>query len=238
MFVIVAGTDTGVGKTFVGALVARALKARGVRVLAVKPIESGCAEAVRDDEDGVILARATGQASPGHALQRLRAAVTPALAADLEGVTIDVDQLVEAVRALGAQADLVLVEGAGGLLSPLSWTRDVRDATDIALALGAPVLLVGADRLGVLHHVRAAARILEARGIALAGVVLSAPAEADGSTGTNLAALERLGFRRDRLATVPRSTSANPAKLEDAAPMAEWLVDGGLTTPPHPGPEL
>jgi len=53
-----------------------------------------------------------------------------------------------------------------------------------------------------------------------------------------LAALERLGFRRDRLATVPRSTSANPAKLEDAAPMAEWLVDGGLTTPPHPAPEL
>src|SRR5688572_7236834 len=90
-FVVITGTDTGVGKTVVAVGLARALAAAGRAVLAVKPVESGCGEPfAREDEDGVVLALATGQAKPKAALVRLRAPVTPALAAEHEKTPIDV----------------------------------------------------------------------------------------------------------------------------------------------------
>jgi dethiobiotin synthetase len=224
--VVVAGTDTGVGKTFVGVALARALVRSGARVVAIKPVESGCGDAPEADEDGARLAAATGQADPPRALLRLRMPVTPALAAEREGVVVDVAALAETVRAAGEGADVVLVEAAGGLLSPLSWTAD---ATDLARALAAGVLLVTSDRLGVLHHVRSTLRALRGAGLRPLGLVLSAPAEPDASTGTNAAALARLVDERgathpiaDRIVSVPR-TSHPEIAAEALAPTLRWL---------------
>jgi dethiobiotin synthetase len=175
----------------------------------VKPIESGCGEGSREGEDGALLATATGQREPCHALVRLREPIAPALAAEHEGVSLDVDALSSRIRAMGTGFDVVLVEGAGGLLSPLSWTRDV---THIARTLEARVLLVSSDRLGVLHHVRASVKVLLDGWLLPAGIVLSAPAEPDASTGTNAMALARVlesyGEVAGRIASVPRADSA------------------------------
>src|SRR5688500_7646315 len=98
-FVVVTGTDTGVGKTVVTAGLARALVQAGRRTVAIKPVESGCAGAAAGaEEDGVVLAAATGQAAPREALIRLRDAVTPALAAEREGVAIEIEALAGAIR--------------------------------------------------------------------------------------------------------------------------------------------
>lgn len=184
-FVVITGTDTGVGKTVVAAGLARALSLSGVRVVAIKPIETGCAGDVSDGEDGVRLAGAAGQHEPACALVRLRTPVTPALAADMEGVELDFDDLVRRVRAFAALADVVLVEGAGGLFAPITWERN---ALDLVRALEAEPVLVAADRLGTINHTLLSLRALEPRRSML---VLSAPAVADESTGTNAAAIAR-----------------------------------------------
>jgi dethiobiotin synthetase len=220
-FVVVSGTDTGVGKTFVTVALARALVGAGRRVVALKPIESGCADALDPAEDGARLAAATGQASPARAILRLRTPVTPALAADREGVAIDLLALCNAAREHGAGAEVVLVEGAGGLLSPLSWSHDV---TDVARALDASVILVASDRLGVLHHTRSAFEVMKARGLPALGVVLSAPAEADASTGTNAEALRRV-LPEARIASVPRllGSDADDRAAKALDPVVAWL---------------
>ena len=182
LFLVVTGTDTGVGKTWVGAALANALTLRGHRVTAVKPIESGCGVIDADAEDGAILASATGQERPLRALLRLRAPVAPPVAADAEGATIDADALVYEILEFARTSDVVLVEGAGGLCSPLSWTADLLDVAEV---LEASVLLVGSDRLGVVNHVVLTLNTLLASSATFLGVVLSAPAAADASTGTN-----------------------------------------------------
>src|SRR5512141_2177053 len=124
---LIVGTDTGVGKTWITCALAQALKDAGQRVVAVKPIETDCLDPPRVDEDGIRLAAATGQAGPKRALVRLPGQVAPAIAADQAGVTIDYDDLVARIRALATPETLLLVEGAGGLLSPLTWTDNHLD---------------------------------------------------------------------------------------------------------------
>src|SRR5687768_15575546 len=104
-FLVVTGTDTGVGKTLVTAGLALALTRAGRRVVAIKPLESGCGDSP-ELEDGATLARATGQARPRQALVRLGAPLAPALAAEREGVALDVDSLALRVRALTEGADV------------------------------------------------------------------------------------------------------------------------------------
>ncbi|HOU89582.1 MAG TPA: dethiobiotin synthase [Polyangiaceae bacterium] len=213
---VITGTDTGVGKTFVGCALARALCARGVRVLAVKPIETGCPGPPTVGEDGAQLAAATGQRDPAHALVRLPAPLAPAEAADRAGRRLDLDALAGRVRALAAGADVALVEGAGGLLTPLTWERDL---TDLARALDARVLVIAADRLGAINQTRLVLGALTVAALPLAGVVLSAPAERDGSTGANAAAIARCSPGTVVVA-VPRASA--PGDL--AAPLAP-LID-------------
>ncbi|MFO0682359.1 MAG: dethiobiotin synthase [Sandaracinus sp.] len=200
-FVVVTGTDTGVGKTFVAEALARAL-AKERPTLAIKPFESGAADG---ESDAARLAAATGQEAPREALVRLREPLAPAMAADREGVTLDFDRLVEALRAYGERADVVLVEGAGGVLSPLTWEHDARD---LAAALAARVVLVASDRLGTLSATHAAFDALARAGRAPAAIVLSAPALADASTGANAAALRRrLPPTAPAAIVVPRTTA-------------------------------
>ena len=186
-FLVVTATNTGVGKTLVSTGLARARAARGERVLAIKPFETGLVEDERGD--GEVLAEATGQAEPRRALVRLREPLTPALAAERQGVSVDVEQVVARIRALSVDADTVIVEGAGGVLSPITWTADI---TTVARSLGAAeVILVAADELGTLSLTHTAVFYLAQLGLEPSTIILSEPARRDLSTGTNAAALRR-----------------------------------------------
>ena len=216
---VVTGTDTAVGKTWVTTALARALRAAGQRVLAIKPIETGCPAKPSSQEDGALLAAATGQTEPRQALIRLRAPLAPVLAAEQEGVTIDLESLVSRIRRYAVGYDMTLVEGAGGLLSPLSWTDN---ALDLAHGLNAKVLVVGADRLGTINQALLTLRALEAARTMVVGLVLTAPAEPDDSTRSNAAAIARLsGF--EMVWTVPRLDDPTAA-AEAVKEVAGWLV--------------
>ena len=213
-FVVVVGTDTGVGKTLVTRALAHALRAAGKRVLGIKPIETGIVPGEEASSDAALLAVATEQAAPTAALVRLKDPLTPALAAEREGVVIDIDAIAAEIRKLGEGYDVVLVEGAGGVLSPLSWTAD---ATTLAHRLGEErVLLVASDRLGTLSLTHTAVQCLLDTWLHPIAIVLSAPAEPDASTGTNADALTRrlspYGEVSQRIVLVPRV-----AAPEDAA---------------------
>jgi dethiobiotin synthase len=223
-FLLVTGTDTGVGKTLVVCALAGALARRGRRVLAVKPVETGCAGTVAEEEDGVRLAAASGQRSPGAALTRLRAPLAPPVAAEAEGVQLRPAEWERELARLGAGQELVLVEGAGGLLSPLAWGYDARR---LARALDAAVLVVAADRLGALNHCLLTLEALRRERVPVLGVVLSATATADAASGSNVAALTRCGVAR--VAMLPRVGAVADAGERLGAVVGwveEWLVAG------------
>jgi dethiobiotin synthetase len=220
--VVITGTDTGVGKTMVAAGLARALRDRGAKVCAVKPVESGTSPRPKPCEDGAILAAASGQAQPRWALTRLRAPLAPPVAADAEGVQLDMDAWCAEIRSYAESADLVLVEGAGGVLSPLTWTETSRE---LAARLGGPAVLVAVDRLGTLNHILMALEVLEHAGVPTAAIVLNAPTAADASTGKNADALSEFsGF--ERIAVFPRVSSFEAAAARLGG-VAEWLVTQG-----------
>jgi dethiobiotin synthetase len=204
---VIVGTDTGVGKTWTGRALARRLRREGHHIIAIKPLETGCSGSPADEEDGVALARATGQAEPRRALLRFRDPVAPPEAADREGRAIDFEALVREIREHAAGADVCLVEGAGGLLSPLTWEHG---ALDLARVLGARLLLVSMDRLGTINHTLAALKIIEMSGLDIVGVVLTAPREPDSSTGSNAAAITRVsGY--SRIVRLPRVSDPEEA---------------------------
>lgn len=173
--VFITGTDTGVGKTRVGCALAHALTARGERVRVRKPVESGAPDIAggRQPQDAAMLRLAAGAHEPLATVcpYPLRAPISPERAAALEGRDIGLDLLVEAARRDAADG-LVLAEGAGGFYSPIA--RGALNA-DFATALGLPVLLVAADRLGTINHVLLTLEAVRTRGLPVAGVVLSQP---------------------------------------------------------------
>jgi dethiobiotin synthetase len=179
---LVTGTDTGVGKTFVAAAIALALRACGRRVGVLKPIETGVE---REPEDALRLRAAASDPSPLDDVcpYRLRAPLAPSVAARLEGVRIDLDRIDALVRRRAASVDVLLVEGAGGLLVPLV---DRQTWLDLAVRLALPVVIVAANRLGTINHCALTARVAAAAGATVRGIVLSEPTpDPDPSTATN-----------------------------------------------------
>src|SRR5688500_14002315 len=109
MRILITGTGPRVGKTWVGQALALALRSAGKPVVAVKPVETGCSGPPGDREDGVVLARATGQSQPAHAIFRLPEAVPPTLSSDRSGITIDFDGLVLKLERYGENAEYLLI---------------------------------------------------------------------------------------------------------------------------------
>jgi dethiobiotin synthase len=216
MRILITGTGTKVGKTWVGQALAQALRSAGKQVIALKPVETGCFGPLGDREDGVLLARATGQSQPPHAIFRLPEAV-PTLSSDRSGITIDFDGLVLKIERYGEGAEFLLIEGTGGLLEPVTWEWNM---VDVARALGACALVVGVDRLGTINHTLLTLSALELAGVPCAGVVLTAPEAPDQSTGTNAAAIARLSGL-DRVVAAPRT--AYPDRTEALRTVVGWL---------------
>jgi dethiobiotin synthetase len=190
--VVIAGTDTGVGKTWVGCRLAEALRLRGDVVRAIKLVETGTGPEPNEAEDGVLLAKAAAQLEPTRALRRYRAPLAPPLAAELDGESFDPRDLWRSAMELAAPADRALIEGAGGLMAPLDWQLSL---LDLLAADPHPVLLVAADRLGTLNHTLLTLEALGASDVPLLGVVINRLQDGtaeDRSRGQNAAALARL----------------------------------------------
>ncbi|HEY1598798.1 MAG TPA: dethiobiotin synthase [Pirellulales bacterium] len=191
----ITGTDTGVGKTYVTALIARALKSSGHRVGVYKPVASGCEPS--DDslvsDDAFTLWQAAGK--PGSleevCPQRFRAPLAPHLAARAEDRSVDAALLRSGLDVWLASSDIVLVEGVGGLMSPVS---DDDYVADLACEFGFPLLVISRDALGTIHQTLTTlitAATIEA-GLNVAGIILNElPSSAgDPSIARNRAELE------------------------------------------------
>ena len=204
----VAGTDTGVGKTRAAVSIVRALARRGLVVAAMKPVAAGAvatAQGLRN-ADAASLAAAASRAAPYELVNPycLPAAVSPHLAAAEAGIDIELTRLAAALRELGAGADCVIVEGAGGWLAPIGTSLTMADVAD---TLELPVLLVVGLRLGCLSHALLTARAVRASGHALAGWI-----------GNRIDP----GFERaaENLATLERWLGAAPIAVLEHAPQA------------------
>ncbi len=189
--VTVIGTDTSVGKTWCGCRIARALARQSRRVRAIKLVETGTPLTPSPQEDGVLLAAAAGQTEPKAALRRYRTPVAAAEAADREQVPFDLQAVLAETRLLARDTEVTLVEGAGGLLAPLTWATTMLDVTR---ALSATALLVSADRLGTLNHTLLTLGALERAGLRTPIVLLNEVEQVpeDDSAGSNGEALRRL----------------------------------------------
>lgn len=168
----VVGTDTGVGKTHVACALLQALALHHPRVVGMKPVAAGVVPWGEGwaSEDSIAL-RAESTVAVPSALDNpvlLPDPLSPHIAAARAGVQIDIHTIVQAYAALSAQADAVVVEGAGGFHVPLS---DTTTGADLAVALGLPVVLVVGLRLGCLNHALLTAEAIAARGLTLAGWV-------------------------------------------------------------------
>lgn len=170
----VTGVDTDVGKTQVAAAIAWLLAARGISVRPRKPVESGCRrlEGRLWPGDAHTLKDASTSPEP---LERicpypLEPALSPERAAKLAGLSLTLDDLRAACLAGATKDDFLLVEGAGGFYSPL--IEGALNA-DLAAVLDLPVLLVVADRLGVINQTLLAVEAIERRRLPLTGVVLN-----------------------------------------------------------------
>jgi dethiobiotin synthetase len=217
MKVLITGTGDRVGKTWVATALIRALRNAGKQVIAIKPVETGRSGPPNDWEDGVRLAKATGQAEPAHAILRL-AEPTTLMAGERAGAEIDFDALVLKMERYLDGAEFGLIEGLGGLLAPVTWEWTM---TDVARALGASALVVAADREGTINHTLLTLSALELAGIPCAGVVLTTPETTDRSTGANAPAIARLSGL-DRVTAVPRTSDPGDA-AGAMAPVVGWL---------------
>lgn len=187
----ITGTDTEVGKTYVTALIAKALAAGGRRIGVYKPAASGCRREGNSlvSDDALALWNAAGR--PGEldrvCPQRFLAPLAPHLAARLEGKTLDGELLRGGIEYWQARSDLILVEGVGGLMSPLG---DDDYVAGLAEEFGFPLIVVSRNVLGTINQTLqtliTAATFRE--GLEIAGVVLNnpTPPSDDASLSTNL----------------------------------------------------
>jgi dethiobiotin synthetase len=181
----ITGTDTGVGKTYVTRLILATLRGEGIDAVGYKPVASG------DRADATILAAASGNL-PRELINPvfLKPALAPMVAGMLENRVITREELVAGYATLAAAHHTVIVEGAGGWEVPLAPGFQV---ADLAAALGLPVVVVAANRLGCLNHTLLTVKAIQARGLRCAGIVLNQlEDEMDTAMVTNHGVIESL----------------------------------------------
>lgn len=183
---LVTGTDTGVGKTFVTSGLIRYARSKGIDSVGMKPICTG------DNSDVRRLVEAGGSSEPEHLVNPVwyRTPVAPYTASIIEDRLIDLSGIREAFEKLAERHASVLVEGAGGIAVPISAHYDFRD---LARDLRLNIIIVSANRLGVLNHTRLTVEAVQAAGLTCSLIALnSIQPDADLSHTTNLSILENL----------------------------------------------
>ena len=221
--IVVSGTGTGIGKTYLSEALLTALGASGAQVAGVKPVETGLAEG--GPSDALRLDRASSF-HVKHSGYRFAAPVSPHIAARETGQPIVIEDVAAELAALRGGVDVLLVELAGGLFTPLS-DRTVNAHLARALAPDS-LILVAPDRLGALHEVLSTTVAARSLSVVVSGAVLMAPEQSDSSTGSNGPELVRLQavpwaatlprLPQEELAVHP-ATRALAARLATAPPM-------------------
>jgi dethiobiotin synthetase len=225
----VTGTDTGVGKTVLSAALLAAMAAAGEPVRAYKPVLTGLGERATPDDTGPwppdheLLATASGIAPEEVAPLRYGPAVSPHLAAELAGESIDPARLLAAahVRAEGAT---LIVEGVGGLLVPLAGDYTV---CDLAAALRLPVLIAARPGLGTINHTLLTLKAARTAGLDVLAVVLTPwPAEPSELERSNFETIAHAGaVEVVGLGTVPSPDPAELARAGADLPWRRWLEE-------------
>jgi dethiobiotin synthetase len=159
----ITGTDTGVGKTLISCALLYAFAAQGQRVVGMKPVAVGCDDDGHNQDVKQLQAASNvlvsyGQINPYSFIN----SIAPHIAAQNAGVRIDFARILTSYHELASQADVVIIEGAGGLRVPLN---NNQDTADLALQLGLPVILVVGMRLGCLNHALLTVSVIEACGL-------------------------------------------------------------------------
>lgn len=178
--IFITGTDTGVGKTIVAATLARLLRMNGVSVGVMKPVTSGCREenGLPVSDDALLLCQAAGTTlTDDVAPYCLREALAPAEAAKIDGVRIDFSSIKASFERLAAAYEYVIVEGAGGLMVPLSGGLLV---ADLARELELPLLVVARPGLGTINHTVLTCFAAQQMGLLVAGVIINGMPEHPG----------------------------------------------------------
>lgn len=169
----ITGTDTNVGKTQIASWIIRELRSARHRVAAYKPVCSGASCTSPPQWDDIDRLRtALGLDLPDEIIcpQRFLAPLAPHLAARAEGRFVDFEQLVGGMDWWRGRADLMIVEGAGGLLAPVTDTKTV---ADLARAVRYPLIIVARCGLGTINHTLLTIEAARSRQLAIAGVVLN-----------------------------------------------------------------
>ena len=220
----VTGTDTGVGKTVAVAWLARAL-ARDARVALVKPFQTGATDPARDGDEAFYRAALRGTPVAIRTLVSLPEPLAPSIAAARAGTPIDVAAVLAECRALARDHDVVLAEGAGGLLVPIDGATDM---AAFAVALDASLVVVARPALGTLNHIALTLEAAGRRGLAVEMLVISGYPRRAG-----VVERENLRFLRARYPDLPVVTLAE-APLAPSDPLAG--LDARAYGPPSPLP--
>ena len=236
----ITGTDTGVGKTLIACAMAAALRrqAPGIRLGVSKPFATGC----RHDREGLVnedaeaLAHFADCRQPLEVINPIRfaAPLAPAVAAQESGDPVDWSALTRSLTLLDRESDALLIEGVGGLMTPLDPDSPRYTVLDLVHAFGYPVVIVTHAGLGTLNHTAMTARLLKQAGCQVAGLVINPyvtdPARTDDPTiAHNRVWLERLtGLktlsvvpRVDPVGAQPQHGRIDPAVLETVE-MTYW----------------
>lgn len=200
----VTGTDTGIGKTVLAVMIVRFLKGAGVPVAAFKPVCSGGRNDARQLREALGGEPSLDAINPWH----YRAPLAPNLAARREGRRLRFAQVLDYLRDQRPAKGIMLIEGAGGLLSPLGEDFDSRD---LLLALRAIPIVVCPNRLGALNQVRLVLEALPPARAAQTRVVLAPPLQIDGATEVNAKSLTQF-FPANRITVLPRRRNSLPAR--------------------------
>ena len=220
--VFVTGTDTGAGKSVVAAAICAALAARGERVAAFKPTVTGLEESPNGwPHDHHLLAGAAsaGQSPEEVSPWRFEPAVSPHLAAEQVGTRLQPPWVVERARHAGRRADVLVCEGVGGVLVPLTPGWLVRD---FARELGLPVLIAARPALGTINHTLLTVEAVRSAGLEPAGIVMTPwPDDPGEMERSNRETVERLA--RIPVSVLPRTEPGALAAAGDALPINDWL---------------
>lgn len=182
----IAGSGSGGGKTLLSAALVRRLRVLGTRAIGIKPVETGCRYG--EDHDliapgGALLHRAAHRTAPPLVVSPYRfvAKTAPVIAAERSGIELSLDDLFQSIVTISSFGDPIVITTSGGALSPIA---NNGSPLDLCSRIGAPLLLVLPDRLGVESEAIALLEAARRRAIALLGVILSSPSSEGASSET------------------------------------------------------
>ncbi|MCH2410405.1 dethiobiotin synthase [Myxococcota bacterium] len=170
----ITGTDTGVGKTFISCVLASVWHSEGRKVGVFKPAETGCIMGsnglIADDADRLLAASGSNQEQREVCPVRFSSPAAPLVAAESEGTDVNYEDLLRRASQLSADYDSLIIEGAGGLLVPLS---DGKTYLDFVKSLGLPIIVVVGSKLGCINHALLTLQALESHRLKIAGYILN-----------------------------------------------------------------